>query len=388
MNKVKILFLGTQGFPYGMAEVEKQTLIARSLVEEGCKVTFVCNKSFNFQSKLSYKGNYKNIHYIYTNFYSRRLKNRLFNSISWLLGEFVEVLYLLISSYDLAILNSRDYSDIKKYSTILHLRKKKLFLTFTEDIRSMYPNADRTILKKIKDFENKTWNIIDGVFPISEELIRQVKERNFLLPMLKIPVLVDLKEAENYKIPDEIPEEGYILFCGSSDYYETIDFIISGFEKANVNVFLFLIINGNTKSMTRVKERVDGSISKNKIVIKTALIKELLWGYYLHAEALLIPLNFNQRDKARFPHKIGEYCASGSAIITSNWGEIPQYFIHGSNCLMLKTNKTEELAYLIEIISSDHILLKRLKQNSRLIAINNFDYQSYGSKILDFITAI
>lgn len=382
---MKCIFLGTQGFPYGMAEVEKQTLIARALVEQGCKVTFVCNKSFDYKSTIPFKGIFKGVNYIYTSFISKRLQNKILNRVIWFLGNFIETIYLLIADYDFAILNSRNYDEINKYSTILHLRNKKLYLTLTEDYRSMHPNTNKKILSKIEDFENKTWTKIDGVFPISEELIRQVKNENPNLPQLKIPVLTDLKDAEDIIIPDDMPHNDYFMFCGSADYFDTINFIIKGFEIAKTNSKLLLVVNGNKESMKCVNDRIEMIYSKDRIVVKSGLDKRELWGYYKFAKALLIPLNFDQRDKARFPHKIGEYCAVGKPIITSNWGEIPNYFFNNENCILLECNDSFDFGNAMSKVEENSELREKIGSNAYNLAIKEFDYKLYGEKIMNFI---
>jgi glycosyltransferase involved in cell wall biosynthesis len=384
-QKLKIIFLGSMSFPYGMAEIEKQTLIARALCEVGCDVKFICTTSHHYDLKIPFKGQFKGINYLYANLSAHRFKNKYINYINVLLGRFIEILILLLTEYDFAIVNSRSYNQINKYSKILHLRNKKLFLTHTEDLRSMYPNANKKKLSKIDDFENKTWTKIDGVFPISEELIKQVKNKNPLLPQLKIPVLTDLMDAEDVIMPDDIVLYDYFMFCGSADYFETINFIISGFEIAKTNSKLLLVVNSNNESLQRVRNRIDITNSKDRIFVKSSLDKRELWGYYKFAKALLIPLNFDQRDKARFPHKIGEYCASKIPIISSDWGEVGQYFKNMENSLLLKSNNPIELGDAIVFLQKNPEILYEIAQNSYNLALKEFNYKSYGEKILSFI---
>ncbi len=383
-NKYKIIFLGTSSFPHGMAEVEKQTLIARALQEQGCKVTFVCKKSFNYSSDIPFKGAYKNIQYIYTSFSAKRLRNKILNQVLWIIGNILEKIYILSANFDFAIVNSRNYDEIKWYAKLVHLRKRKIFLTHVEDYRSMHPNPSRKMTKEIDDFENKTWFIIDGAFPISEELTKQIMSKNKHLPLLKIPVLVDLNEVNN-AINVEPVTGPYFMFCGSSDYEATIRQIIKGFEMTNVDTKLLLVLNGSLKSMAQVKYLINSSTVEKQIILKTDLPKNQLWGYYKDATALLIPLNFNQRDKARFPHKIGEYCAVGRPIITCDWGEIPVYFRNNENAIILRNNDAKELRNALEVIENNPELREKLGQGTLKLARDHFDYKLYGAGILNFI---
>lgn len=383
-DKPKVLFLGTADFPFGMAEVEKQTLIARSLSEAGCHVKFICKKSFNYNCSLPFKGRFLGIDYIYTSLSSRRLKNKYLNHLSWNLGNLIEKLIILFSKYDFVIASSRDYDEIRLYSKIIHYRNKKLYLTHVEDARSMYKGNDPGKLWKIEKFETRTWSIIDGVFPISEELSEQIRKVSPSLPQLKIPVLVDLNDVDKADIYANIDKE-YFMFCGSADYYKTIDLIISGFEIANLNMSLLLVLNGSRSGMDLIDNRIKKSTCISKIIVKSKLSKTYLWGYYQKAFALLIPLNFDQRDKARFPHKLGEYCAVGKPIITSKWGEIPFYFTDAKNAILLESDDSIELSKAFITISNDHSLRDKLGRGALDLAINEFDYRLYGNKIVRFL---
>jgi glycosyltransferase involved in cell wall biosynthesis len=377
----KILFLGTNNFPYGMAEVSKQILIARALQEEGCDVTFVCTRCYS-DLNIPIKGVHQNIRYIYTNLFTRKLKNKILNRLFWILGSVLEVLYLFVAKYDFVIVNSRDYATLHKYSQIVHFRKKKIFLTHSEDKRSMCPNPDKKTLKQIEDFENKTWDLLDGFFPISEELLIQVKNKKVDLPYLKIPVLVDIQEA----IAEKNKERGkYFMFAGAADYITTINFIISGFEKTSSNTTLTLVISGHKKNLESVKERIINSQKRDKIILKSYIPKSELWQLYSNASALVIPLNFDQRDKARFPHKLGEYCANKVPIITSEWGEIPYYFESYKNAILLKSNDPEELGNAFEFVLTRPKLCEEIAEQAYQLALNEFNYQNYGNKILSFM---
>ncbi|OFY04479.1 MAG: hypothetical protein A2W93_04735 [Bacteroidetes bacterium GWF2_43_63] len=367
-----------------MAEVEKQTLIGRSLQEQGCEVTFVCKKSFNYDSDLPYKGTVHDINYIYTSFLSRRHKNKIVNRILWSIGGIVEKLYLLFARYDCAIVNSRNYMEVKCYSFIIHLRKKKIFLTHVEDYRSMHPEADGKLLKRIDAFESLTWSKIDGVFPISEELRRQVISKNPSLPVFNIPVLVNPEDAMNAIDVDPINED-YFMFCGSSDYEKTIIQIIRGFEGTKGNIKLLLVLNGGKRSMENAVHLIKSSRFSDRVVLKSALPKTQLWGYYTRATALLIPLNFDQRDKARFPHKIGEYCASKGVIITSRWGEIPNFFTNKQNAVLLNSDDPLELSEAMKFVADNKEISNKMRLQAFELASGPFNFANHGASILNFM---
>lgn len=80
---MKIALLGTVGFPYGLAEVEKQKLIAKALVKQNVEVTVVCRHGeFSVNRGIKRKGRVYGIRYIYTSFITYRpdgkIKRNLF----------------------------------------------------------------------------------------------------------------------------------------------------------------------------------------------------------------------------------------------------------------------------------------------------------------------
>ena len=66
--EANIVYLGNSGFPYGLAEVQKMILISKSLLDAGCSVTVVCNRSIHEQARhpdLKASGSYEGIDFIY-----------------------------------------------------------------------------------------------------------------------------------------------------------------------------------------------------------------------------------------------------------------------------------------------------------------------------------
>jgi glycosyltransferase involved in cell wall biosynthesis len=383
-ENLKIVFLGTAGFPYGMAEVEKQKLIAKSLILQGSNVEFICKKSFNPDNNIPYKGSFEGIKYIFTNLSAKKQRNFILRHLSWKFGAVFEKIYLLYSKYDYQVVSSRSFFEILGYVIINRLKGKKLYLTSVEDANTMITKKSYYNNMKLKLFNKYVWKIVDGAFPISEELKTQIILSNPSLPLLKIPVLVDFELFHN--IDDSFfsgPE--YFMFCGSVDYINTITFILNGYDASECNSKLLLVINGQRKKRDIINKKIENLSRKNDIVIKTNLSQEELYKYYKNAKALLIPLNFDQRDKARFPHKIGEYCASRVPIITSAWGEIPYYFKSGENALLLNTDCPEELKDAFLKLDRNKELCNKLADGSYNLALTHFNYKNYGSLIIQFM---
>ena len=96
-NKKYFVYLGYSGFPYGLAEVKKMTLISKSLVLQGQSVNIICANGVHNQSNypdLKPTGNFEGIHYIYTSDDPFRRDSFIKRNFLKIKGKFYELLVL------------------------------------------------------------------------------------------------------------------------------------------------------------------------------------------------------------------------------------------------------------------------------------------------------
>ena len=105
---------------------------------------------------------------------------------------------------------------------------------------------------------------------------------------------------------------------------------------------------------------------------------------YANAKALLVPIRPNQKDIARFPHKIGEYLASSAPIITTAYGEIPNYFIDNYNAVIAKTYHIDCYAAKMKLVISNPALASKIGINGFQIGFKNFDYRILSHRMEAF----
>ena len=106
------------------------------------------------------------------------------------------------------------------------------------------------------------------------------------------------------------------------------------------------------------------------------------------AAGLLIPIRPTIQDAARFPHKLGEYLASGTPLVTTAHGEIPNYLEDGKHAYIAKSYDPAMYARKIEALLADPDLAKQIGCAGRQLAKEAFDYVSHGYKIKTFIEEI
>jgi len=390
---LNILYLGCPGFPYGLAEVQRVLLISKALVNERAKVTVICSKSIhskNTYPELKKAGHYQGIPYIYSSGIPYRYKNFIMRNSIKLFEKILE--FILIyklnkkEKIDAAIVSSMNIKHVLLYKVLSKLLNFKVVLNLVEINSAM--STRKSVYLKINDylFDRYAVSLSDGILPISEHLISFIKEIDFKKPYLKVPVIVDIDRFSG--IEKESSEE-YFLYCGAALYYELIFFIIESFELIKgERSYLYLVINGSDSYLSAINSRVNDSVKSDSIKVFSRISEKQLSLLYKNALSLLIPLRPTIQDKARFPHKTGEYLASGNPVITTNFGEMSYYLKDMDNALVASRFDVKEFSDKMNqvLIYPNECLI--IGAQGKLTAEKYFDYKIYGAKIIDFITEL
>jgi glycosyltransferase involved in cell wall biosynthesis len=242
--------------------------------------------------------------------------------------------------------------------------------------------------QKVNDYfyERFTFKLVDAALPISEVLKNLILNVNRDLPVLKTPVLVDMNCFQK-----DLPkwDYKYFLFCGAAAFIEIIDFIIKSFELvSSKDIKLHLNCFGSPKEIMTLNDRISRS-DKSKLIIFTSKLKyNDLINHYKSAIALLIPLRPTLQDKARFPHKIGEYAASGRPIISNNIGEMAYYFIDGKSALLADSYEFESFRDKMNFVINYPKEADRIGNEGRSVAEENFSYKMFGKGLREFLINI
>lgn len=383
----KILCVGFSGFPKGFAQVQRQMLLAKCLTVEGFEVTVLCRYGVHEKTNsIPSEGIVDGIRYCYCSGISTRPENYIKRNFLKLKGLLYESLIIYKSSKkgNLAcILISTNFF----HNVIFYWVLAKLFhiRTIIDNVEywTSFPGLEGIVrIEKIL-YDRYYFRFTDKIISISDFLTERIpvsKRKN----VIKIPAITDFEKFGNIKQEKSARpylEEKYFLYCGSEVYHEVIEFIISAFELADLsNCFLILV----TKPTNVLQERIRKSKKSSYIRIFFDLPYSDLVSLYSGSVALIIPLRNTIQDKARFPHKISEYCASGRPIITNFTSEICNYFDTTNAYLCSSYDIKEYSKAMIDVISDE--------ERARTIALNGyetglrfFNYKSYSKKLADFI---
>lgn len=396
MQKKHIVFLGETGFPFGLASIQRLILMSKALLTEGFKVTTLCRKGVYDQNghfDFATEGVFEGIHYKYTANSIFKPKHFLTRNLQKLKGMYREFKYLKYlktnKSIDAVIVSSLSFLHVLLYRFYTWYLGIPLILNFVELASSM--KHRRGFFTKVNDsmFDNLLIKTVDAALPISEALMEYYQKMSPTKPKLKLPILCDFDKFE-------MKENGNLnvkfLFCGDASYFDIIEFIIDSFElltDKDKGINLELVLGGDRNALNAVQKRIERSPSKSGIQLITNVDHQEIPSYYAKATALLIPLRPIVQDEARFPHKIGEYLASGRPMITTLVGEIKHYdFVDQVTALIADLYSPEAFAQKMKFIIEHPQKAIEVGKKGRKMGKENFDYAVNGKKLKDFVKRI
>ncbi|WP_276168410.1 glycosyltransferase [Zobellia alginiliquefaciens] len=390
-NQKHVVFLGEARFPYGLASVQRMTLMAKALLHENIKVTIICRKGSWNQGEhpdFKYEGTYEGINYIYTSKEVHKPKGFIKRNVQKIRGIYGEYQYLRNlkknGGISMGVLSNRKLIHVFRYVFFSYLFRFPIVINLVEMASSM--NHKRSLSRKINDFILDKWivKLYDGALPISDKLKDFYHVASPLKPNLKLPIICDF---DKFNISRE-PSEPYFLYCGSISYREVIDFILEAYKHISQeeNVKLYMIVSGESKKeVARFQQEMNDMFKTEPIQLFSNIPYSQLVKLYVNASALLIPLRPTLQDSSRFPHKIGEYLASGNPVITTNIGEISVYFKDGETALVAGNYIVETFAEKMKFVVDNPEKAKKVGLVGKELGLREFDYRTHGARLKAFI---
>ena len=224
---------------------------------------------------------------------------------------------------------------------------------------------------------------VDGFFPISDFLKNKIIRYN--KPIFKLPIVADY-QALWFTVDSQY--NNYFLYCGNAGYKRVIDKLIIAFAQIpdKYNSKLILVLSGNEIECAAIDKMLKDKKLKDKIITLTKIPYNDLLTLYRGAIGLLIPLSpKNIQDQARFSQKIAEYLSTKRPIITTNVGEIKNFFKDRENALITQTDNSKEyyekMLWLLEHRKEGDVI----GEKGYTTGIQNFNYKNVCKNMNSFI---
>ena len=141
-------------------------------------------------------------------------------------------------------------------------------------------------------------------------------------------------------------------------------------------------------ALAKVQARIDSSSRSKYIRLFPNVPHAQVPAHLINATGLLIPMRPTVQDAARFPHKVGEYVASGNPLITTGFGEIPYYLQDGASAFIADAYEVEDYSQKMDAVFQDLEMAKEIGRNGRELGLRAFDYRVHGKVLRAFIGKI
>ena len=392
-SDLHVVHLGISGFPYGFGAMQRLILLHKGLVHAGVH-TLVINRKGRYEKgkypDIPLKGNYEGVEYVYLTDSPYKPDSFLKRNLQKLKGFYREFRLLRkmkrqgkLDAAVLYILGEIGY--LLYYRMLSRIIGFPLILNYVE-YRTAFNHRKWTTRLNDRWFDTYASRWVDGVLPISEYLIEHLKQAAPNTPYLKVPVVTDFDKFN----PDEQEDmHPHMVYCGAASYRELVDFVLEAFEQMQTpGVHLHFILGGSKDALKAVEERIQASPKKDSIQLFGNVPHAQVPGHLINGHGLLIPMRPTIQDAARFPHKAGEYVASGSPLITTAFGEIQYYLEDGVSAFIADEYEVDAYTVAMDHLFANLEVAKVVGNNGREAGFRAFDYRVHGEALRDFIAQI
>ncbi|MEO1451746.1 MAG: glycosyltransferase, partial [Bacteroidota bacterium] len=248
---------------------------------------------------------------------------------------------------------------------------------------------NRGFFTRINDwlFDNYCARWCDGILPISEYLVEVVHKQTRKTPQLKVPVICDF---EKFAVTPEEDKKPHFLYVGAASYLPLIEFVTEAFDGLdNPNgVELHLVLGGKPHQIEAAQAHINKMQNSHLVHLTPNAPHTTIPQRLANASGLLIPMRPTLQDEARFPHKVGEYLASSTPLITTAFGEIRYYFRDEETALIADDYDPAAFAEKMQYIVQNPVAAAQIGENGRRMGLQEFNYITFGQRMRDFIAQV
>jgi len=241
---------------------------------------------------------------------------------------------------------------------------------------------------KLKIYLKLVCRLFDGFIVITNAL-KKYFETN-VSTSKKIYILPILVEPERFSIQRNTSIE-YIAYCGSMQgEKDGVSILIESFAKiANDFPKLELHLIGETKfnGIELLRNKITELKISQKVKFTGRVERDDLPSHLCNAKILALARPANKQAEGGFPTKLGEYLATGIAVVVTGVGEIPEYLIHNENAYMAIPNNVDDFAEKLKMALLNDDLSERIGRKGKELANTTFNYKEQGEKLVNWLNS-
>ncbi len=389
-DKLNVCFVGTSGFPFGLAQVERQKLISKGLLHAGASVLIINRYGQQPEGKridLLHEPSFEGIPFVYASGNPYRPAAFLQRNWGKLKGMFNE--FFLVrkekrkTGKTVLLVSTLEFYNIVFYKLVSVLLRVPMVIDNVEYFSAMNIPKSKFVKWDNHWYDQYASRLADKVVAISHFLKDMAARHKKADAIIQIPSIVEFEKFQT----KAVAKEPFFLYCGHAGYFEVIAFILNAYERLSDYPYaLYLVSNGAEWEMDRLKKRIRESPRAENIKLFSRLPMQELIDLYMTSQALLIPLRPTPQDRARFPHKIGEYTAARKPIISTKIGEVDQFFRDGETALLADQYDEAAFAEKMKLVMEQPALAEQIGLNGYNLGLQHFDHKALGRTLKTFLS--
>ncbi len=323
-----------------------------------------------------------------------RLKN-IFSVFGFILGGF-SFLHKSKKKGHKNIIYNYNYPDVKNIFFILYARLVgyKVIFDVIEDnnFQAHVGFVNKFRIKTSLFLFNYSSTFADGMIGISEHLYKLIRNTTEdRIPAYHIPITVNLKYFQKKAIEAVMHKDKVKIFYGGSfGEKDGLEYLIKAFDEVSrVHDHTELIFTGigHKQDMDKIFEVINNVKHKERIIYKGFLATDEYYRVLNDADIFCMTRINSQFANAGFPFKLGEFLASGKAIVATSVGDVPNYLFNDINALVVNPNSVDEIIDALLLLIEDPEKRMALGKEARKTAEKCFDSDKIGLKLLSAFEA-
>ncbi len=375
---LKILFISSDPYPYGMAGSKRIRLFAEYLVRLHIVKAIVVGKN---NGKNGNAGIFNKVPYAFIKFNFLQLCFSYYKVFELLKKEFDPSKKNVIFLYNGIGLKNYIFSIIGKYQHF------KIITDIVEDYSVAKENLSwklKLLLKLNNYFDPYVSKFADGIIVISTTLLK--KYIDYKTPQNKLIIIPVSAENLFLNLHKEKPDSQPLIFAYSGTYGQRdgVELIIEAFKlllKSNSKVCLHLA--------GKINEKIKKLISNVSQINYLGLIPDDEYYQFLqNADVLLMTRINSPYANAGFPFKLGEYLATGNPVIATDVSDLKNYLEDKKDVIFANPSDINSLLETMEFAISNKLVINEIGKNGYKRCLLYFNPLINGSKLEEFLLSI
>lgn len=277
------------------------------------------------------------------------------------------------------------YAKMVGYKVIFDVIEDNSFQSHVGFINKLRIKTSVFLFKYIRHFA-------DGMIGISEHLYNlvQTTTKN-KIPCYLIPITVNLKYFKDTNDTIAQKDKIQIFYGGSFGQKDGLEYLIKAFDKVSVRhpgAELIFTGMGHKLDMDRINAHIESAENKNKIIYKGFLGTDEYYALLKDCDIFCMTRINSKFANAGFPFKLGEFLASGKAVIATNVGDVSNYLFNNINAMVISPDSVDEIVDALDTLIQNPGKRKLLGIEARKTAEQFFDSDKVGMQLLSIFKAV